>query len=536
MIGGTGPPPPLGLLPNGIDISLPTYTFKTETWSEPPHQFPENYMNLALVTARKKSDQTYQTVGNTTSWNQYIVLGYHVYDNCFQFDTQWDEMQKNEGDALQFIWFVYSYHLSRSMEIPTTLAKWANDIAKPYLEENRPDTLEPNTDDPRKGRRHYDEPDLMDTDENEQTKPAAEEWKIVGKKTRTTPAVKDAAQIPLPDSPNRNKKTNETNPINVDKPRQEINFVHLNDGTLCITVKWKTNEYDSLFENKADWNLAATDLIHFMLDAVRDDATIHPWVTSTTITTIPCLDLNPDNLLDYIAPKVTPMPSIKTFIFSFRACIGTGPGRWMNNPITKKAMAKHRVEVNISNSSSDSGDIITTAGYIFFKHPTFTHRFYFLKQLRQKLQASTPFFDIGLHRRTPTGQDIPHLVVKCGENHVGTLTEILSNKLDGSETSVFLGRLLLSKMSNSEVDSIFQTHADFVKNTRFLPLSPVVQNVDRIRTEHKTTGTVERSTRSWAVTLKDAKGNSLNCDAENGGDNRRAQILVPMENIAQVKK
>ena len=341
MIRGTGPPPPLGeLLPNGIDTSQPTYTFKTVTWSEPPHQFQfhEGYMNLALVTARKQNDQIYKAVGNTTSWNQYIVLGYHVYDNCFQFDTQWKQMQKNNGDALKFIWFVYSYHLSHSMEIPTTLAKWANDIAKPYLEENRPETLNPNTDDPRKACRHYDEPDQLETDELEQKMPAAEEWKGVGKKTRNVPAVKDAIQTPLPYSPNWNKQqTNETNTIDLDQPRQEINYVHLNDGTLCIAVKWKPKEYDRLFENKEEWNLASTDLIHFMLDAVRDDATIHPWVTSTTIKTIPSLDLNPDKILDYIAPKVTPMLIIKTLIFSFRACFGTGPGRWMNNPITKKA-------------------------------------------------------------------------------------------------------------------------------------------------------------------------------------------------------
>ena len=293
----------------------------------------------------------------------------------------------------------------------------------------------------------------------------------------------------------------------------------------------------TLSENQPEWNLAATDLIHFMLDTVRDDAIIHPWVVSDTKKPIPSLELNPDNLREYIAPKITPMPSIKIFVFSFRVCIGNGPGRWINNPITKKAMSTHHVEVNISNSStSDSGDTITSAGYIFFKHPMFTHRFYFLKQLRQKLQASTPFFDIGLHRRTPTGQEIPHLVVKCGENHVSALTEILSTHLDGSATSVFLGRLLLFKMSTHEVDSIFQTHADYVKNTRILSLSPVVQNVDRIRTEYSSTGNLERSTRTWVTNLKDTKGNSLKCDAENGGDNRRAQLLVPLEHLVQVRQ
>ena len=32
---------------------------------------------------------------------------------------------------------------------------------------------------------------------------------------------------------------------------------------------------------------------------------------------------------------------------------------------------------------------------------------------------------------TPTGKRVPHLIVKCGENHVGTVTEILSRFLNG---------------------------------------------------------------------------------------------------------
>jgi hypothetical protein len=83
------------------------------------------------------------------------------------------------------------------------------------------------------------------------------------------------------------------------------------------------------------------------------------------------------------------------------------------------------VELSISNASSDSGEI-TTAGYIFFKHPTFTQRFFYLKELRRKLPPATPYFDISLFRKTPTGRTVPHLIVKCGENHVGALTEILN--------------------------------------------------------------------------------------------------------------
>ena len=183
----------------------------------------------------------------------------------------------------------------------------------------------------------------------------------------------------------RIKSSNPDTPFDVDTTLTDITHVHLNDGTLLITTKWRPTDHNTLSENKPGWNITATDLIHFMIDTARDDAIIHPWVASHNIPPIPSLELRPYNILDYIAPKITPMPSIKTFTFSFRVCIGTGPGRWMNNPITTKTMHQNHVDINFSNSSSNSSKTITTAGYTFYNHPTFTHCFYYLKQLRWKL-------------------------------------------------------------------------------------------------------------------------------------------------------
>jgi hypothetical protein len=245
--------------------------------------------------------------------------------------------------------------------------------------------------------------------------------------------------------------------------------------------------------------------------------------------------LTPDNILDYLGQRTLPVSSIKTFIFSFRLCLSEGPSTWLKNPDTKRTLAYHHVELSISNASSDSGNI-TTAGYIFFKHPTLTHRLFFLKELRQKLPPATPYFDISLLRKTPTGKTVPHLIVKCGENHVGALTEILSSHLNGQETSVFLGRLLISNMETTEVDAVFQTHANFVTSLRCLPLSPVVQNLDRVRTEHRKAGNIMRTARMWAKTLIDTDGQSLQCDVENGGENQRAQLLVPAKNLTSARQ
>ena len=556
MTGGTGPPPPLGNHPNGIDISHPNYAFTTDTWHEPPRQFPESFINSATMTLRTTNDSAYKKVGNPTTWNRYLILGYHAYDHCFQFDTQWERMKNNEADALKFIWEVYSYHVSRSIAIPTQLERWAHDIARPFLTHNLPDALKVDTTDPRQARRKYSEADLMDIEDDDRNrKPAAIEtpWNIVGAKQRSKVAT-DATTTPLPASPARqpsivplptlpSQERNASTAPNTTpgtKPNADPQFVRLNDGTLRITVKWRPRNFDELEEDSGKWEYAATDLIHYML-STADDATIHRWMHDKTgllpaIPSIPSLELSPDNLLQYIAPRVTKLSSVKMFIFSFRISLATGHGRWINNQDTKNIMAHNNVEANVSNSSSDSGDTIPTVGYIFFKHPKFAHRLYYLIHLRKQLPDETPFFDIGFHRKTPTGKDIPHLSIRCGENHAATLTEILSTYLDGSHHAVFLGRLLLSQMTTEEVDSIFQTHADFMQNTRSLSLSPIVQNVDRIRTEYQATGNIERSTREWAKALTDLKGNNLKCDVENGGSNLRAQMLVPLEHYGLAKK
>ena len=548
MARGTGPPPPLGDHPNGIDVSHPNYAIDSVNWHEPPKQFSENYMNTASMTLRTTNDSAYKIVGNATTWNRYVLFGYHAYDHCFQFDTQWERMSQNQTDTLKFIWEGYSYLLSRGMHIPTKMERWAIDIARPYLQHHLLSALTVDTTDPRSARRVYDEDELMRGDDSvDSTIPASEWTPVLGKpRNRVQP---DALETPLPVSPTNTTQDFSTPstqtgayPKAQSKPTQEttlapkkaLSYVSVNDGTLRVTVRWKPDTYSILSEDDEQWNYAATDTIHYILETVSD-AVLFPWKNGSTTTHIPSLELTPDNLRHYIAPKITKIDSIKMYVFSFRLCISTGAGKWIGDKQTQKNLEQQNVEVNISNSSCDSGETISIAGYIFFKHPKYTQRKYYLSHLRRQLQATTPYFDIGYHRKTPTGQDIPHLSIKCGENHVGPLTEILSAYLDGTNTAVFLGRLLLSKMSTAEVDALFQTHADYMTNSRTISMAPTIQNVDLIRTEYNDATNQERNTREWATSLKDTAGNSLRCDADNGGDSRRAQLIVPVEHMAQVQ-
>ena len=90
-------------------------------------------------------------------------------------------------------------------------------------------------------------------------------------------------------------------------------------------------------------------------------------------------------------------------------------------------------------------------------------------------------------------------------------------------------------MTTTEVDAVFQTHADYMTQSRLLPLAPLVQNVDLPRIEYRPEGNIEPSTRDWAASLKTATGINLQCYADNGGDSRRAQLIVPLSNLAAVR-
>lgn len=139
-------------------------------------------------------------------------------------------------------------------------------------------------------------------------------------------------------------------------------------------------------------------------------------------------------------------------------CSGGSPGPWINNQATQAALFKHRMEVSISNASSDSGDVII-AGYILLKDPTITHRIHYISSIRQDL-PNLPFFDLGIHRRSPHGSEVSHLVVRCGEKVADQLSTNLSSYLNGTHsTSMYISRVHVMNTPPDEVNSLFDIHA-----------------------------------------------------------------------------
>jgi hypothetical protein len=158
----------------------------------------------------------------------------------------------------------------------------------------------------------------------------------------------------------------------------------------------------------------------------------------TTITS-----LTPDTFTDICSPKISNLDSYNMSIFGIRIC-ATDPcifhwslaQRQHCKSLTRKTQRRtQHLELNLRPVAG-----WLSQAHILLKHPQYTHRLYFLLALQRCLPTNTPFFDIGIHQRTQNGINCPHLVVKCGENHQEALTEILSNFLNGQQTTaIYIG-------------------------------------------------------------------------------------------------
>jgi hypothetical protein len=144
------------------------------------------------------------------------------------------------------------------MKIQKKHERWAQDIAKSYLSTHHPKALIVNTTDHRSARRHYDDADLMDTDNNASDKklPANDDWTSDQSKQKHGTSNTEALATPLPTTPPRHRQEPPP-PPNLPVPQNThpkrlppnstlksgVNFVHVNDGTVRIIVRWKPVDF-----------------------------------------------------------------------------------------------------------------------------------------------------------------------------------------------------------------------------------------------------------------------------------------------------
>jgi hypothetical protein len=306
----------------------------------------------------------------------------------------------------------------------------------------------------------------------------------------------------------------------------------VNNGTYGFALQWNPDNFDDFKEIGALWNQACVPILKLLLDHPK--AQIHAWDSSNkTISTVN--DINKFNVRKCLWPSISPAYLQRTFFFGMRVCFSDiPPQRWLSEAKTKPNLKEHKIRLSVSNSACDSEKLIT-AGFTFLKHPSMTHRHRYLQSLRSELPESTPHFEILMHRKTPDDEVVPHLAVRCGEKHILGLTEILSSHLCGVKRSICWQTCVSGNGSRNGETALCDSEAIYciTDQNSYIPL---MMNVDRNQQEHTPNGNViERSMRQWAETLTDDKGVSMQCNVENGGNDRNAYLLAPRHHSEAVK-
>ena len=302
-------------------------------------------------------------------------------------------------------------------------------------------------------------------------------------------------------------------------------YIATNDGTHRLTIRWKV---DGNVHVKPNYPLIQA--IHSLLSLMfqDDDGSFYRWESEDLQMARTISQLTVEQVREFIAPAITPIPSRSQIIFAVRFGFADTPVAWRHRQEVQDTLKLNKVSVGISNSKSTSGEL-TVAGYILLKHPTMTHRHRYLQYLRQHLPDVTPFFDVDLNRNTPMDQAIPHLVIQRGENHITPVNQALSQFLTGQNTAVYIPRFALVNMPPDKIKSHFAMHSKYVDSLHQYPLALFVSSIDKIRTEYYADGsTIDRSTREWALSLTLSDGiTHAQCDVEYGKGSKNPFLLVP---------
>jgi hypothetical protein len=237
--------------------------------------------------------------------------------------------------------------------------------------------------------------------------------------------------------------------------------IPVNDGTIRILLRWKTTaDAVSLSHNSTKLSAA----IHLLLNDIfhDEDGLLYRWADEGMENYNTISKMTPEEVRSYIAPALSVLHSQSQLVIPLRFGFTGKPSFiWKNQSRVQEALVRNKVTALFSNSKSTSGDPVIL-GYILLEAPRTTHRNRFLQSLRSKFPDTTPFFDIYFHRRTPFAQDINHLVVQCGKNHVHSLSQILLSELDGSGAGVYDPRFAFAKMTTAEATTLFEKHDSYI--------------------------------------------------------------------------
>ena len=523
----------------------PIFDFSCIDWIDPPKfitTLPETTKESII---RDMAEKEYRASTTPTAWHRYITLGRYATDG-FTFDSIMSELLIDPRKVHCLIWFQYSYHLDHKIAIPDKLHAWYSDRSKLFLVTNHL-TSAFDLDTTKSTWNDYSRSQSLSNPWSEVQSAKQKRQKKKGSlpvgyySTAASTLVdrsKPSTIIEEPSSKGSNStfsrgtkrsSTNDTTSTASDG-KQSVLEQSLNipvcDGTHRVTLRWKT----TLDLNKiSSQTQAIKDEILKLLNDIfdDDDGLLYPWLQEETDAPKMISTMSSNTVRQYLCPSISIIPTQSTLVIPLRFGFSSStPAKWRNLPSTRTKLEKHAVTVSFSNCTSTSGDL-TTAGYILLKAPMTTHRLRYLQSLRQLLPPTTPPFDILLHKRSPLDQQIPHLVVQCGNKTVHSLSESLANILTGDGSALYIPRFALSHMTESESQDLFSTHDAHVKSLRWLTLNPLLSNLDKPRKEHNPDGTTTiRTTREWARSIKALDGiTSAQCDVVNGGLDQLCYLL-----------
>ena len=528
------------------------FDFTTTEWVAPALLVPHKDESSAETKRRYQADHVYRSKTDPTKWSRYLTLGRYAMSGP-DFETL---MHDQAIDALKVhcvIWYNFAYHVDRQLECSPKLEAWAEKRSKPYLTEQQPNALLVDTV-ATTWKKFAKQQALSDNWSQVKQKPgkksSAKQSKLpfvsaakLGSNSKpSTIAEENSNQSTIAEvtsevsstaatSNNHQSNVSDTVSASSDGKMSALlpsSNVPVCDGTYRVTVRWKFSMDVNRISRQAS---EMKDAIYNMLNELfsDDDGYLYNWSDDGTDNFKAISKMTPTEVRNFICPSLTIIPSQSLAIIPLRyGFSGKTPGNWRNSAATQATLTKYTATASISNSTSTSGDLVIS-GYLLLKAPMTTHRLRYLQSLRSQLPDATPPFDILLHKRSPTDELIPHLVIQCGEKHVHPLCEALMSVLTGNNSPIFIPRSALLQMPTEEVSGLFQTHDTYVKSLQWLPLSPLLSNLDKPRIEHYPDGsTVERTTREWARNIKLLDGKEFaKCDVVNGGTDQLSYLLFP---------
>ena len=533
------------LKPPSIPPDDPLFDFSTSVWIDPP-DFKTNLPEITPQSnIRAQTEQEYRNATTPTAWHRYVTLGRYA-TNGFTFDSIMEEGSIDPLKMHCLIWYQYSYHVNHQLEIPPKLLSWSTQRSEPYLMNSSPTAIKLDTKQTtwavfsrsQSLSNPWSEVAIKQKKPKKSNLPKsfATAASLIGNRSKpgtiSEESSKDSVSSPDTRGQKRSAARDDKSVASDGKQSvllQENPNVPVSDGTYRVTLRWQTPLNLSRFSRQTQ---ELKDEIYALLNDIfdDDDGHIYKWQQSGTEYYNSISKMTPTEVRQYLSPSISIMPSQSMIVIPLRFGFlgGNTPAKWRNQESTWKKLTNYNVTVSFSNCTSISGNLVV-AGFILLKAPMTTHRLRYLQSLRQMLPPNIPPFDILLHKRSPSDQQIPHLAVQCGHTHVHSLCEALASILTGNGSALYIPRFAFSQLTDTEAEQLFKTHDIHVKSLCCLPLAPLLSNLDRIRKEYYPDGRiVERTTREWARNIKNLEGDGLaQRDVVNGLDQLCYLLFTP---------